>query len=184
MRKVIFGVFYLCVALLVGCHQGDSLSQEKPVTGEMYDTGQFQILVPEPWKAIPIQDPFAAGRPVMTDCVFLRKGGESDWKVTEKPYIRIDCYGAGEWENQPPDESLYRNVEQLPPMELGGLLWEGYTADNYQGKAKIGSQAVLWTEDGIYTYQALVWFKSGGDSISLDDGDVQAILAGVSASKE
>ena len=180
MKRI--GIWLLVMALAVsfaGCKEKEMLPQE--ITGEVYDAGQFQVFVPVPWKVLPVTD--LSGQ-VKTDGVFLRKGGESDWKVTEKPYIRIDCYGAGEWENQPPDESLYRNVEQLPPMELGGLLWEGYTADNYQGKAKIGSQAVLWTEDGIYTYQVLVWFKSGGDSISLDDGDVQAILAGVSAAKE
>lgn len=184
MRKVIFGVFCLCVALLVGCHQGDSLSQEEPVTGEMYDTGQFQILVPEPWKAIPIQDPFAEGRPVMTDCVFLRKGGESDWKVTEKPYIRIDCYGAGEIDTQIPEEDLKHDPEMIDPMELGDLVWRGYTADSYQGRACIGRFATLWAEDGVYTYQVFVWFESGGERISLEDRDLQAILAGVSASKE
>lgn len=114
-----------------------------------------------------------------TDCVFLRKGGESDWKVTEKPYIRIDCYGAGEIDLQIPEEDLQHDPEEVAPMELGTLIWSGYTADSYQGKANIGRFAVLWAEDEEQIYQAFVWFESGGESISLEDRDLQAILASV-----
>ena len=174
-RKMLLPVICLCIVLLVGCYKQDT--QKEPITGELYDSGQFQVLVPEPWHVLPITDPFVEGRPVKTDCVFLRKGGQSDWKVTEKPYIRIQCY------EQLPQEDLPADARELAPMELGDLVWNGYTADSYQGRAKIGKYALLWAADGVYTYQVFVWFKSGGERICLEDRDLQAILASVTHSE-
>lgn len=175
MKKRLFSVILLCSLLLTGCHE----ENQEPVTGEIYDTGQFQVLVPETWRVLPITDPFQEGRPVMTDCVFLRKGGESDWKVTEKPYIRIECYSEEREQRQIPQEYLQHNAREVVPMELGRLTWQGYTADDYQGRVNLGRFAVLWAEDEQYIYQVYIWFESGGEKISLEDRDLQAILASV-----
>ena len=184
-RRKLLPVFCLCIVLLMGCHKAEEAPEEpEHIFGEVYNTGVFQVLVPENWHIIPITDPFTEGRPVMTNCVFLRKGGESDWKVTEKPYIRIDCRDAGEIHTKIPPEDLQHGAEEIAPMELGTLTWSGYTADDYQGRVNLGRFAVLWAEDTEHSYQVYVWFKSGGEKISLEDPDVQAILAGVSASKE
>lgn len=184
MRKI--GVCLLILTMIAGyltgcCRKDDPPEQTEPeIIGVIHDTGEFRLLVPEPWRVFPITDPFAEGRPVKTDCVFLRKGGESDWKVTEKPYIRIEYYGPDRQMEEPiPDADLCRNVEELPPMQLGDLVWNGYTADDYQGRARIGRFAILWTENGDHKYQVFVWFESGGEFISLEDRDLQAILASV-----
>lgn len=184
-RRMLFPVICLCLVLLMGCHEpGETPDETGQIPGEIYDTGMFQVLVPESWHIIPITDPFAEGRPVKVDCVFLRKGGQSDWHFSEKPYIRIDCYGAEEQiETQISDEGLLHNVQELLPMEPGELVWGGYTADSYHGRARIGSFALLWAEDGEHKYQILVWFESGGESICLEDRDLQAILASVTYSE-
>ena len=184
-KPVLFLAVCICAILLTSCHETEeTLTETGQILGEIYDTGQFQVLVPEPWRVFPITDPFAEGRPVKTDCVFLRKGGQSDWHVFEKPYIRIECYRLDEQiDTQIPEEDLRHNAGPLPPMELGELIWTGYTADSYQGRARIGRFSVLWAEDEVYRYQVLVWFESGGESISLEDRDLQAILASVTHSE-
>jgi len=115
--------------------------------------------------------------PVKTDCIFLRKGGESDWNAFEKPYIRIEY---NKTEPQISNQELFRNIEKLEPFKLGDLTWNGYTADEYHGKAHIGRFADICAECGEHSFKAFVWFESGGDSIKLSDADVQMILAGLS----
>lgn len=155
-------------------------AEEPEDATEVYNAGQFLVTVPKLWRAIPIEDPFAEGRPVMTDCVFLRKGGESDWNESEKPYIRIDYYSPEEeMERQPADGDLQRNPEDISPMALGEYLWTGYTADDYQGRASTGRFAMLWAEKGGHKFQVYVWFSAGGDTITLADEGLQDILSGL-----
>ena len=78
-----------------------------------------------------------------------------------------------------PDPALERDMEEYLPMQFGDLIWNGYAADNYHGKARIGRFATLWAERDGHKYLALVCFKSGGESVRLEDADVQAILASV-----
>lgn len=162
--------------MLAGCSEAPAEETEIKIE-KIYDTGKFRVPVPEGWRVIPITDPFAEGRPVKTDCVFLRKGGESDWNAAEKPYIRIEQYSPDDPMEAGTVPELWRDVEEIQPMTFGDLVWYGYTGDDYHGRANIGRFAVLWTEpEG---YQLIICFESGGDSISLEDRDLQAILAGI-----
>ena len=171
----------LCAGLLAGCRESESPAVSGvEISGEIYSTGEFQAFVPEGWRTFPITDPFAEGQPVKTDCFFLNKGGESDWHVYEKPYIRLEHFGPDEPMDEPvPDPALERDMEEYLPMQFGDLIWNGYAADNYHGKARIGRFATLWAERDGHEYLALVCFKSGGESVRLEDADVQAILASV-----
>ena len=120
---------------------------------------------------------------MQTDCVFLRKGGESDRKVTEKPYMRINHYGPGRQMEDPyPDPAVWCNVEDISPMQTGDLVWNGCTADSKQGRASIGRFAILWTKDGEHQYLIVICLKSGGASIKLADADLQAILTSLEPS--
>jgi len=169
----------LCTGLFTGCEESSSAAVDPSViTGELYDTGEFQVFVSEGWRIFPVTDPFADGRPVKTDCIQLNKGGESDWHVFEKPYLQLDYFSPDEpIEQSSPDPALWRDIEEYPPMQFGDLIWNGYAADNYHGRARIGRFAILWTEQDGHHYQALICFKSGGESIRLEDADVQAVLA-------
>ena len=180
-RLFVFSIaLVLCAGLLTGCDGSGSPSDREPaeISGEIYSTGEFQAFVPEGWRTYPITDPFAEGDPVKTDCFFLNKGGERDWHVSQKPYIRLEHFGPGEEIDEPiPDPALERDVEECPALRFGDLTWNGYAANSYHGRARIGRFAILWTEKDNHKYQAFVWFQSGGEGIRLEDADLQAILA-------
>ena len=165
----------ICIGMMGGCAKSDE--SDTLAVKEIYDVGEFKVTVPEGWQTIAIIDPFAEGRPVKSDCVFLRKGGESDWNAFEKPYIRIEYCKT---EPQIPNQELFSNIEPLEPFKLGDLTWNGYTADEYHGKAHIGRFADMWAECGECFFHTFIWFESGGDSIKLPDPDVQMILASLS----
>jgi len=172
----------LFCSLFTGCEENrDSIPIDlTEITGEIYSTGEFQALVPKGWRSFPVTDPFEEDRPVKSDCFFLNKGGESQWHVFEKPYIRLEhFYPDEQMDVSEPDPELWQNVEEYPSMQFGELIWNGYAADNYHGRAHMGRFAVLWTENDGQKYQALICFRSGGHTISLEDADVQAILASV-----
>ena len=178
MMKKVFALIislFLCIAMINGC--GKNAAADSFAVEEIYDAGEFKVTVPKGWRTIAITDPFAEGCPVKTDCIFLRKGGESDRNAFEKPYIRIEY---SKTEPQISNQELFRNIEKLEPFKLGDLTWNGYTADEYHGKAQIGRFADICAECGEHSFKAFVWFESGGDSIKLSDADVQMILAGLS----
>ena len=176
--KKIFAIslsLVICIGMMGGCAKGDE--PDTLAVKEIYDVGEFKVTVPEGWKTIAITDPFTEGHPVKTDCVFLRKGGESDRNAFEKPYIRIEYCKT---EPKIPNQELFSNIEPLEPFKLGDLTWNGYTADEYHGKAHIGRFADMWAECGECFFHTFIWFESGGDSIKLSDPDVQMILASLS----
>ena len=176
--KKIFAIslsLVICIGMMGGCAKSDE--PDTFAVKEIYDVGEFKVTVPEGWQTIAITDSFTEGRPVKTDCVFLRKGGESDRNAFEKPYIRIEYCKT---EFQISNQELFRNIEELEPFKLGDLTWNGYTADEYHGKAHIGRFADMWAECGECFFHTFIWFESGGDSIKLSDPDVQMILASLS----
>ena len=184
MRRVrrLLAVMAILLLLAAGCTAPGLPDAVTEVTGEIHDTGAFRVLVPDGWRVIPVEDPFSDGRPIKTDSVFLRKGGESDRKVAEKPYIRIECGPDLPVEQPPADDALVRNAEQIAQLSCGEIVWSGYTADDYQGRVCTGRFALLGAEDGKQQYRVYVRFESGGDEISLDDRDVLAILASLESS--
>lgn len=178
-----------CTLSLIGCSGGEeeesskkqesssvqsqNSKQEIEIAGEIFDAGNVQVLVPEGWKAFPVTDAFADDPKTMDpDVVSICKGGETDLDTLTKPSIRIDYYG--------PDREMmgglkdwYSNTEDLAPMQLGNYTWTGFTTTDY------GKMAVLCAEDGDHQYQATVYLEVEGKTISLEDQDVQAILASV-----
>ena len=198
MKKelAIFLAGILCLTLLAGCKEKTpepttgkpaestaATTQNQPTSGnapqlqgEWFDAGNVQTLVPEGWKAFPQKDVFAED-PDATDpdVLCICKDGQTDLDLLTKPFVRIDYYG--------PDTQMmgglkdfYSNVEDLEPMQLGPYTWTGFTTTDY------GLMAVLTAEDGDHQYQASVYLDVSGIKISLEDGDVQAILANVKPS--
>ena len=77
---------------------------------------------------------------------------------------------------------MKKNVEDVGPLNLGGYSWNGYVFEDCfggYGKPVIGKMAVLWTEAGSTRYEAVIRleFNKKKKKISLEDDDVQAILA-------
>ncbi len=144
------------------------------VDGEMYDTGAFKALVPNGWKAFPVTDiePDALDPDALQIC----KGGESEWDIFSKPYVKIDFYGEGR-SLMTPDMSWYDNAEKLDDIKVGSFTWHGFTAEGMLGD----KTANLWTDDmnGVQ-YQATVFFGTDG-TITLDDEGLLAILGTLEA---
>ena len=154
--------------------QSSAPAKPEDVTGETYETGSFQALVPTGWKAFGVPDIWADEDDVMDpDALRIIKGGESDMDVFSRPYIQLNFYGPDTtlWN---PDMSFYDDGEELEPITVGGLTWVGFKAKS------LGSTIVmLWTEDEEIQYQASIFYEATNGSISLEDVDVLAILGSV-----
>lgn len=184
-------VVALCAVMLVGCHgNGDpdgARDTNTEITGEIYDTGELRALVPDGWAAFPIPDVFAdEPDAVKTSCFHIIKDGASDRDIHAKPYIRLECLESGV-QIADPDPALDKNLEDVGPLDLGGHSWSGYVCEDCfggYGKPVIGKMAVLYTEDGNTLYEAVIRLEFNGQKgkISLEDRDVQAILASVQSS--
>lgn len=153
-----------------------SPNESSSVSGVVFDAGNVQALVPDGWKAFPQSDAFTddpddTDPDVLTIC----KGGETDLDLLLKPFVRIDYYGPGT-EMMGGLEDWYDQVESLDPIRLGAYTWKGFITTDY------GRMAILCAEEGDHQYQASVYLEVEGQTISLDDPDVQAILASVAPS--
>ncbi len=149
-------------------------AKPEDVTGETYDTGTFQALVPTGWKAFAVPDVFADEDDAMDpDNLRIIKGGETDMDVFSKPYIQLSFYGEDTslWT---PSKDFYDEGEDLEPITVGGMEWKGFKAKSL-GDAII----ILWTEGETIQYQASIFPEASKGTISLEDADVLAILASV-----
>ena len=68
--------------------------------------------------------------------------------------------------------------QKAEPVTLGDYTWKGFTAKSLDTPI-----AILWTgEEGSDQIQVMICLENG-DKISLEDADVQAILASINVSK-
>lgn len=173
-------VLLLSLALFTACGESEAPAPENQgaapapeVPGEIFSTGAVQALVPEGWMAFSQSDVFSDDPNALDpNVILICKDAESDVDLMSNPLVRIDYYG--------PDTEMggglkdwYSDPVDLSPMQLGKYNWEGFTTEEY------GLMAILYTEDGDYQYQATVYLETDGGTISLEDEDVQAILASV-----
>lgn len=192
-------IFILFVVMLVftvgspGCcsdnpvNTGELTEEPTEVEGVFYDTGEFRALVPNGWMAFPISNVFAEeSGAVKTSCFYIIKDGTSDRDVSSKPYIRLEYCGPDTRMTEP-DDALLTNVEEVTPMQLGEHSWSGFTGEDRfgsYGKKVIGRIACLWAEEGEIQFEADIRLEFNGQKqkISLEDKDLQAILASVELS--
>lgn len=144
-------------------------------SGETYDAGNVSVLVPDGWKAFPVSDMWSDD-PDATDPdqVNVVKGGETDFDLLSKPYIQIVHYEPGSM--MTPSKDFYDTAEDVAPITTGDLTWEGFQAEGMLGDTFI----LLWTTnaDG-HQFQINVFNETNEGTITLDDADVQAILASI-----
>lgn len=158
------------------------------VSGEIYDAGELRALVPDGWAAFPIPDVFAdEPDAVKTSCFHIIKDGTSERDIHVKPYIRLECLEP-DAQIAEPDPTLDKNAEDVGALVLGDHIWSGYVCEDCfggYGKPVIGKLAVLYTEDDGTLYEAVIRLEFNGqkEKISLEDRDVQAILASVQFSE-
>lgn len=163
----------LCATFFTGC--GERGGETVGGSIEIYDAGKVSAPVPEGWMAIPVKDMWSDKGDVM-DPSRLRicKGAKVEWDLFAHPYVEIIYYDSGTDMLMPPRE-FYRDIIELEPITAGDRTWEGFT-----GVADGQRLAILQTgERGADQLQVTVWLEANSGTISLEDADVQVILAGI-----
>lgn len=188
MKKtlIIALVAILCVSMLAGCGSKEpaaspsasASSSQAAVSGTPFDAGNVTVTAPDGWTAYAVADVFSDKENATDpDQVQIGKGTQSDWDLLTHPYIQIIYYGPDST-MMTPAKDFYDEAKDLEPITAGEYTWNGFT-----GKSFDYPIAVLWTEDGDHQYQANIWLKMEKGEISVNDADVQAILASVAPSK-
>ena len=186
-------VLLLAVSLLAGCgkkepslqdslqqaadSQNEEMPEENKPGGELYDAGNVTVLVPEGWKAFPEADVFAEEEGAVNPNVLnVSKGGESEFDLFAKPYVRINYYGP-DIKMGTPDASWYEDVTEIDPFTAGDHTWQGFSCTS------MGTPLIIfWCIEGKIEYQASITVGSGKDALTATDADVLAILASVAPS--
>ena len=170
-------VLTLALSLFSACGKKEEAPKtEDPaeISGEVFDGGNVSALVPKGWMAFHGSDIFEEYEEGYDpNCIQIAKDAESEWDLFSKPYIQIDYYGPDEelWE---PSKDFYDDAADLEPVTLGAYTWSGFT-----GKSMDMPIAVLWAVDGDDEFQLTMWLETDEAKISLEDADVQAIIASI-----
>ena len=162
--------------MLAGCSGGAAPTDPADVKGETFDGGNVTALVPKGWMGFHGADFFQDYEEGYDPNVIqIAKGAKSEFDLFSKPYIQINYYGA-ETSMAEPYSGLYEDATELEPVAIGSYTWNGFTATS--GGVPM---AMLWTEDGEEQFQLTIWLENGNEKLSLDDAEVQAIIASIAA---
>jgi hypothetical protein len=154
-------------------------SMNKPVsdiTGERISAGNVSALCPDGWKSYPVWDLWAEeANTVDKDKLKFNKGAVSEDDQHFTPSMEIRYYGLNSTFFRP-DKDRFDDPEDLAPMKIGGRTWEGIAGLSWGNR-----QALIWTEDGDDEYLIAILLEYDGKKITLQDADVQAIIASITA---
>lgn len=154
--------------------QASTESQPTEPKGTTYDTGEFQVFIPDGWYAIPCTDVWAEEADVLDPtALHICKGGDNDFDIFTKPYIRIDHYDENTMMGKP-DKEWYDDGVDLEPFTTGEHTWTGFSATTLGYPI-----VVLWAQEGGDEYQIAIYTDQEDGKISIDDADVQEILASI-----
>ena len=166
----------LCLVLAAGCGSSEA-SDPAEVKGEVFDAGEVSALVPEGWMAIPGSDLFDEYEGDTNPFSFsIYKGAKSEWDMFSCPGLTISFYPADEEFYSAKD--WYDEVQDLDPITMDNYTWTGYT-----GKSLDTPITVLEAKDGDNDFQVSLTTEMDNKTISLEDADVQAIIASIQPSK-
>ncbi len=177
MKKLLCMVVALMMTmvLLVGCSGGGSGEASTPdeVKGEVFETEKLSVLVPDGWMAFMGPDIFneydGESNPTV---IQMGKGIEESLGLLQKPAIYIYFNAdtpAGDPEVSKP---FYENVEDVESFDAAGFTWIGFTGESIGYPSAVLSSQANETD----SFNVTMTLENGGDSISIDDADVQAIL--------
>ncbi|MDO4563442.1 MAG: membrane lipoprotein lipid attachment site-containing protein [Clostridia bacterium] len=175
MKKIIslLLVAIVAVAMLAGCSGGAKPTDPADVKGETFDGGNVSALVPEGWMAFHGTDYFNDYEEGYDPSVInIVKDAKSELDMFTNPYVMINYYGPDSYFMSSRD--LYDDAKDIEPMEIGSYSWSGYAHEGYGYPT-----AVLEATDGTISIQVTVILENGNKKISLDDAEVQAIIASI-----
>lgn len=167
-------VAVLLTAMLAGCSSTLATTDPLEITGETFGNGNISALVPDGWMGFHGTDYFGEYKEGYDPNVIqIAKGAESEWDLLTTPYIMIGYFGPDNPMIEPMKE-FYEETADIEPVTIGDYTWNGFT-----GKSIGTPIAVLWTgEEGSDQIQLTICLENG-DKISLEDADVQAIIASI-----
>lgn len=180
MKKNIVSILVavLLTAILAGCSGGSSATDPADIRGETFDGGNVSALVPDGWMGfhgVDFLDEYEEGYD--PNVIQIYKGAKSELDQFSTPYVMISYYGPDNPTFEP-SKDFYEEGADLEPVTLGDYTWKGFTAKSLDTPI-----AILWTgEEGSDQIQVMICLENG-DKISLEDADVQAILASINVSK-
>jgi len=190
----------LSISMLAGCsggggsgnsagsNGGGTQSSEKSaetaktpvVKGETYSAENISALVPEGWQAFP----FYSGGEESPNTFSVHKGALNAMDIWYTPGIQIQFFPEGSGFGPGVIRDIYQDISDLAPQKLGDYTWEGFTGLSKNIKDEyVVPFAMFWTDVGNDKILATVWLELGEKTISLDDADVQAILASIRPNK-
>ena len=147
------------------------------VTGEIYSTGEFSVLIPDGWKAFPTYTNGDVNKPVtgrlsvfkgIEEIIGMRGGG---------PGFNVTHYEKGKTVILV-SKDKFDDAVDLQPIALDNYTWEGLTGTY----STMGPCVYAWTtpqETDVDKFEVYIWLTGQGGEISFDDADVQAILASI-----
>lgn len=167
-------IVVLSAMMLIGCGGGGAQATDPAeVKGETYDAGNVSALVPTGWKAFPATDLFdeydGDNNP---NTLYIYKGAKNEFDMFSCPGITINYYeDATSFMSA---KSFYDDAADIDPVELGAYTWNGYTATSVDYP-----YTILEGTDGEAAIQVSILMENGDKKISLEDVDVQAIIASI-----
>ena len=156
---------------------GGDITPAKPedVKGETLADGNISALVPEGWMGMYGPDVFHDYEEGYDPNVIqLVKDAKSEMDYFSNNYVQIAYYEDGTYILGGADG----NTTDIEPFTAGGREWVGYI---YEGSGF--KTANLVAEDGDAQFSAVILLEKDNKQISLEDADVQAILASVQVNK-
>ena len=146
----------------------------------MFFTGEFSVEVPGGWKAFLVEDVFSdTPGTYKTDRVNIIRGGTQASDVHSKIYIMVECYGPDKTMVEP-DPSQFQDACEITPFQTGEHWWYGFTGTDMQGRVRLGTGAVLWSQGGEQQYVVAFPLEFNNRTLSLEDPTLLAILESLS----
>ncbi len=143
------------------------------VKGETFDTGEFSVLVPDGWK---LREVSFSGE-VDPSSVQIFKGAKEELDYFTTPYIYVrSCANQDSVTDALTWAQAYDadSAEQLDAVTTGDFKWDAAKADT--GNGSYGDMFIL-TANEPYKFRIDIASEKDGTKLSLEDADVQAILA-------
>lgn len=144
------------------------------ISGEIIDVGIISALCPDGWKNYDVPDYFSDDvNAIAPDMLEFHKKGKGEDDQFDYVGLDIQYYKNGFSEDRP--TSIFDGaVEDWGPIDLGNRTWEGFVGLDEK-------RAHLWSYDGekIPMISILMNLELEGETISLDDEDVLAIIASI-----
>lgn len=133
---------------------------------EWFDNGNLRVLVPSGWKLFYGID---------SECrttqkkVHICKGAKLETDIFTHAGITICFFDRQDYYFSP--KSIYDNVVDVEPFNLGAYTWNGYTCTS------LGyPYTMLEAKHDGCVFQVMILMKNGEHEISIDDADVKTIL--------